>query len=157
MLNNKTLYWSLMAATALVVAFAPLPFVAPAVTPIARTFRVEAGQYAYSPGELHVNPGDTLTIELVSTDVVHGLYVDDYGVSIEADPGQTASVTFIANRPGSFRFRCNVTCGAMHPFMIGRLTVGGNSAFYRGMGLALIGALGVMLSLKPNLEGGMAV
>ncbi len=44
-----------------------------------RVFRIEASQFAYNPGEIRVNPGDTVTIELISTDVVHGLYVDGYG------------------------------------------------------------------------------
>ncbi len=71
-------------------AFAPLPV--PPIAPQERTFRIEARQFAYSPSELKVNPGDKVTIQLVSTDVVHGLYVDGYGVSVEADPGQTASI-----------------------------------------------------------------
>jgi len=124
----------------LVVAFVPLP-VQP-VAPQARTFRIEAGQFAYSPSELRVNPGDTVNIQLVSTDVVHGLYVDGYDISIEADPGQTRTLTFVANKPGSFRFRCNVTCGAMHPFMIGKLTVGTNDWLLRSVGFAVIGMIG---------------
>lgn len=95
----------------LVVAFAPLPV--QSITHQERTFRVETHQFAYSPAELKVNPGDTVKIELVSTDVVHGFYIDGYGLSVEADPGQTATLTFVADKPGSFRFRCNVTCGAM--------------------------------------------
>ena len=130
----------------LVVAFAPLPvsFTAPQE----RTFRVEAGQFAYSPAELQVNPGDSVTIELVSTDVVHGLYIDGYGVSVEADPGQTTTVTFVANRPGSFRFRCNVTCGAMHPFMIGKFTVGRNSWLIRSAGLLFLAVVGIGIRAK---------
>jgi heme/copper-type cytochrome/quinol oxidase subunit 2 len=124
----------------LVVAFAPLPV--RVVAPRARAFRIEAGQFAYSPSELYVNPGDTVVIDLVSTDVVHGLYVDGYGISVEADPGQTATLTFVADKPGSFRFRCNVTCGAMHPFMIGKLTVGSNDWFYRSIGFAILGVVG---------------
>lgn len=121
-------------------AFAPLP-VQP-VTPQERTFRIEARQFAYSPSELKVNPGDQVTIQLVSTDVVHGLYIDGYGISTEADPGQPATLTFIASKPGSFRLRCNVTCGAMHPFMIGKLTVGTNDWLYRSVGLAFLGVIG---------------
>ena len=124
----------------LVVAFAPFP-VQP-IAPQERTFRIGAGQFSYSPSELIVNPGDTITIELVSTDVVHGLYVDGYDISIEADPGQTATLTFIADKPGSFRFRCNVTCGAMHPFMIGKLTVGTNDWLFRSVGFAILGVIG---------------
>jgi len=125
----------------LVVAFAPLP-VQP-IMPQERTFRIEARQFAYSPSEIEVNPGDRVTIQLVSTDVVHGLYIDGYGISVEADPGQSATLTFIANKSGSFRVRCNVTCGAMHPFMIGKFTVGTNDWFYRSMGLAMLGVVSI--------------
>ena len=127
----------------LVVAFAPLP-VSP-IAPQERTFVIDARQYAYSPSELKVNAGDTVTIQLVSTDVVHGLYVDDYNISVEADPGQSATLTFIADKSGSFRFRCNLTCGAMHPFMIGKLTVGANDWLYRSIGISLLAIFGLVL------------
>jgi plastocyanin len=71
----QTAYWFLIATAALAVAFAPLPLVSSTPAPVSRTFRIEASQYAYSPSELQVNPGDRVTIELVRTDVVHGLYV----------------------------------------------------------------------------------
>ena len=133
----------------LVVAFAPLPV--PSIAPQERTFRIDARQFAYSPSELNVNPGDTVTLQLVSTDVVHGLYVDGYDVSVEADPGQTATLTFVTDKPGSFRFRCNITCGAMHPFMIGKLTVGTNNWLYRSIGLATLAVLGAILSIKQKV------
>lgn len=132
----------------LVVAFAPLPV--PPIAPQARIFRVEARQFAYSPSELKVNAGDTVTIQLVSNDVVHGLYVDGYDVSVEADPGQSATLTFTADKSGSFRFRCNVTCGAMHPFMIGKLTVGTNNWLYRSIGLAVLAGFGVIISIRQK-------
>ena len=135
-----------LAVAGLVVAFAPLPV--PSIAPQERTFRIEARQYAYSPSELRVNAGDTVTLQLVSTDVVHGLYVDGYDISVEADPGQTATMTFVADKPGSFRFRCNVTCGAMHPFMIGKLTVGNNYWLFRSFGLAALAIVSVVVSLK---------
>ena len=130
----------------LVVAFAPLPV--RSIAPQERIFQVDSRQYAYSPAELKVNAGDTVTIHLVSNDVVHGLYVDGYGASVEADPGQTATLTFVANKPGSFRFRCNITCGAMHPFMIGKLTVGTNEWLFRSMALAALAATAVVISSK---------
>ena len=138
----------LLVMAGLVVAFAPLPI--QPVTPQERTFRIEAGQFAYSPSELKVNPGDTVNIQLVSTDVVHGLYVDGYDISIQADPGQTETLSFVADKPGSFRFRCNVTCGAMHPFMIGKLNVGSNDWLFRSIGLAMLAIVGVFVSVKQK-------
>ncbi len=138
----RVAYRLVLVLAALVMAFAPVPPGAQAAE--ARTFRIEASQFSYSPAQIRVNPGDDVTIELVSTDVVHGLYVDGYGESIEADPGQPARMTFVADRPGSFRLRCNVTCGALHPFMIARLQVGENIWLYRAMGLALLAALATL-------------
>ena len=145
-MRSRNFLLLLFVATGLVVAFAPLPV--PASAPKERTFRIDARQFAYSPSELKVNAGDRVTIELVSHDVVHGLYVDGYNVSVEADPGQTATLRFVADKSGSFRFRCNVTCGAMHPFMIGKLTVGTNDWLYRSIGLAAIALMGVVVITK---------
>lgn len=134
---------------ALLVAFAPLPAIG-APRPAARLIRIEASQFSYSPSVITVNPGDTVTMELVSRDVVHGLYVDGYGVSVQADPGQTRTLTFVANQAGSFRIRCNVTCGAMHPFMTGRLNVGPDTVLLRSIGLALVGLTGLLLFARTQ-------
>ena len=107
----------------------PLP--APATSPAERVFHIEASSFEYNPGVLTVNTGDQVTIELAATDVVHGIYIDGYGLSLEADPGKTERMIFTADRPGSFRFRCSVTCGSLHPFMIGKLQVGENSLLWR--------------------------
>jgi len=139
-MTRSRLHLLLLIVTGLVMVFAPLPVQLPA--PQERTFRVDARQFAYSPSELKVSPGDTVIIQLASTDVVHGLYIDGYGISVEADPGQTATLRFVADKPGSFRFRCNITCGAMHPFMIGKLSVGENEWLYRSIGLAILSMIG---------------
>ena len=138
----------LLVMAGLVVAFAPLPV--PTIAPQERTFEIDAHQFAYSPSELHVNPGDTVNIHLTSTDVVHGLYVDGYDISVEADLGHSATLTFVADKPGSFRFRCNITCGAMHPFMIGKLTVGNNNWLYRSIGLAALAVFSLTVSIKQK-------
>ncbi len=155
-MKTKLAYGVVIALAALLVAFAPLP-ASDSVPPTSRTVRVEASRYSYSPSVIAVNRGDTVTIELVSTDVVHGLYVDGYGVSVQADPGQTKKLTFIANRSGSFRIRCNVTCGAMHPFMIGKLNVGESTTFMRSAGLLLVGMVGVMLFHRPSPQKKLAL
>ena len=128
-----------------------LVFPAPAfaVPPRELTFRLEASSYQYSPAVLHVNPGDRVTLEVAATDVVHGLYIDGYNLEVVADPGQTAQLSFIADQPGSFRFRCSVTCGALHPFMIGKLNVGPNWLFWKAILASLFTvAVGIFLSSR---------
>jgi len=107
-----------------------------------RYFLIEASQFAFSPAILRVNPGDRVTIDLVGIDVVHGIYIDGYGLKISADPGQTTRLTFTADRQGLFRFRCSVPCGQLHPFMIGKLFVGPNWLFLRA---SLLAALSVVI------------
>ena len=124
---------------ALVIVFAPVP--SRAFAPTERNYRILASSFAYTPSVISANPGDRVTIELVATDVVHGLHIDGYDLSLSADPGQTARLSFVADRPGSFRFRCSVTCGPLHPFMIGKLNVGPNVLLWRAVGLAVLVAL----------------
>jgi heme/copper-type cytochrome/quinol oxidase subunit 2 len=138
--GRRQIFFLGMAVLGAMILFAPLP--ARLTPPTQRLVRVQAGQYAYAPGEIRVNQGDVVTIELTSSDVVHGLYLDEYGLSVTADPGQTSRLTFTADRPGMFRFRCSVTCGAMHPFMIGKLAVGNNDWLARTAGLIVLAGLG---------------
>ncbi len=132
--------WLVLALAALTVALAPAPLRAAA--PSTRFFRISARSFEYSPAVIAVNPGDTVTLELVPEDYSHGLYLDGYGLAVTAEPGASARLTFVADRPGSFRFRCSVTCGPLHPFMIGKLMVGQNWGLWRVGGLALIAAMG---------------
>lgn len=141
--------WLLLAGLALLVAWAPLPV--NAAPPAERTIRLEAKSFEYTPPEIHVSQGDRVTLEIVSTDVVHGIYIDGYGLQASADPGQTAQLTFIADRSGSFRFRCSVSCGALHPFMIGKLKVGPNALLWRGIGLAILAVIAGWLFYRHPL------
>ena len=136
---SKVLVFSIFIIATLLVAFTPLPISQD--EPTDRILQVDASTFAFSPAELKVNPGDQVTIELTSSDVVHGLYLDGYNLQLAADPGETTEITFIADQAGSFRFRCSVTCGDLHPFMIGKLHVGPNLLLWRGVGLAVLAAL----------------
>ncbi|NIM92775.1 MAG: hypothetical protein GTO18_03550 [Anaerolineales bacterium] len=138
-----------LALSALVVAaitFLPIPVSAindEVIVP------VEASQYAYEPNLIEVSLGQRVVLELSSSDVVHGIYLDGYDLEVAADPGQTAHMSFIADQPGSFRLRCSVTCGPLHPFMIGQLKVEPNSNIRRIIGGSLSALLaGIALALR---------
>ena len=120
-----------------------------------RRFRVEAGDFAYRPADLSVHPGDTVRIDLVASDVVHGLWIDGYELEVVADPGRTETLTFVADRVGAFRIRCSVTCGPLHPFMVGRLIVGPDDEPFRAAALAVLAAAaGLILSLTGRRQVG---
>src|SRR5512139_2392876 len=84
---------------ALTIIFVPNPIALAAPTEHAdRHFRIEASSFQYTPETIQVNPGDRVTIDLVAADVVHGLYLDGYDLNLTADPWQTASLSFGADR-----------------------------------------------------------
>lgn len=126
----------LVAATTFGIAVAPLPL--SSARPAERRVRIEASMAGFTPAAIAVNRGDRVTVELVATDVVHGLHLDGYGLSVMADPGQPAALTFVADRPGTFRFRCSVTCGPLHPFLVGKLRVGSSSLLWRAAAIAAL-------------------
>ena len=143
----KRLRWIvLFAASVLLILFAPLPL--PGTTPVERHIRIEASRFQFAPAEIQVNPGDRVTVELVATDVVHGFSLDGYNFELKADPGQTATGTFVAKKAGVFRFRCAVACGNLHPFMIGKLQVGPNVLLGRGIALGLLAVVAALWFLR---------
>jgi len=100
-------------------------------------FEISAKRFEYTPQKIRVKRGDRVTIRLISEDVTHGLYLDGYGLETSAHPGSDGSLTFTADRTGRFTFRCSMTCGEFHPFMVGYLVVGPNLRFYGFAGIAL--------------------
>jgi len=91
--------------------------------PRERFITVTATRFSYSPHVIEVNRGDRVTIRLLSGDVHHGLYLDGYELETSARPGSDGSVTFVAGSSGRFSFRCSMTCGPFHPYMVGYLRV----------------------------------
>ena len=132
-LSSHWWQWVFLSVIGLLVIFVPIPVGATA--PTERTFHVDARRFEYDPAILKVNPGDRVTIELAATDVVHGLAIEGYNLETTADPGKTARLSFMADQRGTFRFRCTVTCGNMHPFMTGKLEVGQNTLLWRAIAL----------------------
>jgi heme/copper-type cytochrome/quinol oxidase subunit 2 len=121
----------------------PLPVVGAA--PQERHVTISARSFAFEPGTVRVNRGDSVIVSLESTDAVHGLYVDGYDVATQAEPGRPGQLIFVADRSGAFRFRCNVTCGGLHPYMIGKLVVGPNLTWLRAIAATMITAIGAMI------------
>jgi cytochrome c oxidase subunit II len=145
--GRRTRWWAVGVTLSLVLLtlLAPLPTaLAVGAAPQERHLNISARSFAFEPGTVRVNRGDTVIVNLESTDVVHGLYLDGYGISTQAEPGRPGQLTFVADRSGAFRFRCNVACGNLHPFMIGKLVVGPNLTWLRAIAATLITAVGAL-------------
>ena len=101
-------------------------------------FEIKARKFSYTPNIIKVNKGDVVKIRLISEDVHHGFFLDGYGAKTSAYPGQEASLKFTADKNGRFAFRCSVTCGEFHPYMIGYLTVRPNTRYFAYVAIVLL-------------------
>ena len=121
-------------------------------TPQERHITIDATQFQFTPAQLDVNYGDRVILTLTASDVVHGFYLDGYGIEQRITPGVSQHIEFVANQMGKFRYRCAVSCGPLHPFMIGELVVGPNLPFWRAVGVLLV-ALGAFLIFLWQKKG----
>jgi heme/copper-type cytochrome/quinol oxidase subunit 2 len=132
-------------ALALLVLFIPLS--ASSKSGEVRRITLDARQFEYMPERLDVNRGDTVIITLMASDVTHGFNLDGYGLERRVTPGMSQEIMFTADQPGKFRYRCSVSCGQLHPFMIGELVVNANFPFWRAVGLIAITLIGTLVYL----------
>jgi heme/copper-type cytochrome/quinol oxidase subunit 2 len=142
--HHPRLLWLPAAALMIAAWLLPLPGTVHAAT---REIRLEASQYAYTPGRVRVNQGDRVIITLTASDVVHGFYLDGYGLERRVEPGVAQQIAFTADKAGKFRYRCAVNCGPLHPFMIGELVVASNTPYWRAIVTVLVAAAGMLVYL----------
>jgi len=135
-----------------------------------RSLTITARKYGYDPPVLHVNQGDRVHIRLVAKDVTHGFYLEGYNLDAKARPEDPTfwvrnpsrgtdyqaaeEMVLVASRPGSFHYRCSITCGYMHPFMNGVLVVRPNYLYATSVGLSVALAATMLLALRRPTAGG---
>jgi len=92
----------------------------------AKSFIVVASRFTFtfSPSPFVVSQGDTVSLDITSSDVTHGFFLEQYFPGATVSPGQHLKVTFTANTPGTFTYACTVpSCGNGHQNMVGELIV----------------------------------
>jgi cytochrome c oxidase subunit 2 len=85
--------------------------------------KVNLKKYRFEPPVLRVKRGQTVTLELQTSDVRHGFLVPDLNLQQAVPPGQPVTLTFKADRRGAFPMQCNIICGPGHDEMTGTIIV----------------------------------
>ncbi len=71
--------------------------------------------------------GDNVTWHITNieraVDAVHGFAVPAYNINLSIEPGETATVKFVADKPGVFSYYCTEFCSALHLEMTGYLLI----------------------------------
>jgi len=85
--------------------------------------RIVAGIWTFTPAEIRVPAGSTVTFVVTSRDLVHGLMIHKANINLVLLPGQIARVAARFDRPGEYPFLCHEYCGAAHHTMWGKVVV----------------------------------
>ncbi len=82
---------------------------------------------SFSLTEFKLKKGDEVTLTLTNLDKIqdlaHGLAIPNYNINFIVNPLETASVSFIADKPGVFWIYCTHFCHALHLEMRSRMIV----------------------------------
>jgi cytochrome c oxidase subunit II len=82
-----------------------------------KTISITASRFSFEPHEITVRKGEEVTLTIRSTDVSHGLLIEDLGVRTEVKKGQTSDVKFTPETAGTFEGKCAHFCGKGHGSM----------------------------------------
>lgn len=90
-----------------------------AATGEVKEITVNAKNFEFTPNEIKVKKGDTVKLTLVNESGMHGIEIPDFDLNLDS-PG---TKEFVADKTGTFDFKCSIMCGADHNKMLGKLVV----------------------------------
>ena len=74
-----------------------------------RVFTITASNFKFSVPQITVKKGETIKIILAGTEATHDWVIDEFNVRIpKIQEGQTAEITFIADKAGTFEYYCSI-------------------------------------------------
>ena len=79
-----------------------------------KVIAITARRFEYSPKEVRLKQGETVTLVLKSEDVTHGLLCRPLKLDTDIPPGTETRVTVTPAQSGEFIAICNHFCGAGH-------------------------------------------
>ncbi len=81
--------------------------------------------FFYTPNEITVPVGSTVTFYVTSAYVQHGFKLQNTNINMQIIPGQVSKLTATFDEPGIHQIICNEFCGLGHAGMSGRIIVEG--------------------------------
>lgn len=86
---------------------------------------VVAQAFSFTPSEIRVPAGSTVTFLVTSTDVTHGFLIPRTVVNGMVIPGHITRITADFDEPGEHLIVCHEFCGIGHHAMYGKVVVEG--------------------------------
>lgn len=81
----------------------------------------------FTPEHVEIREGDHVIWHITNieraVDAVHGFAMPAYNINLSIEPGETVTVEFDADKPGTFSYYCTEFCSALHLEMTGYLFV----------------------------------
>jgi cytochrome c oxidase subunit 2 len=91
--------------------------------PLRYEARMVGEVWFFTPNEIRVPVGSTVTFVATSQDVIHGLFIPGVNVNVMLIPGQISRVTAHFDRVGEYFIACHEYCGIAHHTMGGKVIV----------------------------------
>ncbi len=81
----------------------------------------------YTPDRIELKKGDKVKWHLTNVerarDATHGFALSGYNINLSLEPGESTTIEFEADLPGTFTYYCTEFCSALHLEMIGYMLV----------------------------------
>jgi len=88
-----------------------------------KVIKMTAENWKWNPSKITVTKGTILELHIRSYDATHRFDLKDYGLKVLLPQGDVTMVEFLADKVGTFRWKCGRPCGDGCPKMRGKLTV----------------------------------
>jgi cytochrome c oxidase subunit II len=88
-----------------------------------KVIEIHAKRFSFTPSEITLVKGETVTLAITADDTTHGLSIPDLKVNATLNKGKTVKVDVTPEQTGTFQGQCNHFCGVGHGSMIFKVTV----------------------------------
>ena len=88
-----------------------------------RVVEITAKRFEFTPKEITLKQGETVTLRLTTEDVTHGFFMKTLGIDAVIEPGHPTEITLTPRSTGSFTTICDHFCGEGHGNMHMKIVV----------------------------------